>query len=237
MQKRTIFRWPFIKKAMNINTARQTKLSNQDIPSVRWYQNIVDLPLKNFIDCSVNGNIAALIISGLPSESDLINAWENIADQYAEAMGDAERKVYVKLLKEVAALECEYRLVQTLVDVLRIGYMQELADELNELLGINFDFNPDDQETYQKLLSRCINRSKAILIQSEIKSLQIEAMSKTANSGLIKPTVEFYRGMLITLSDHAGYQLTDEISTFDFCERMNRYTKYVNQVNSKKNAR
>lgn len=201
------------------------------------FRSINVLPLHKFIDCIVNKNLAALTINGMPSPEELAFAWTNILQQYSDAIGDAEFRLYANKTKELALYTINYNLVNTLIDVLRKEYNKNLCNELNGLLKTTFKFNYQNKEEYEKELSRCYNRAKVFKINIDLLQKQVSELEKKFETKEGTPSETYYQSTLITLSDHAKYPITDAITVFEFCERIKRFNHYCEQLKVKTNVR
>jgi hypothetical protein len=208
--------------------------ADMDQPSGKWYQHITDLPLRNFIEVSVAGNYHALVISGNPTEHDLLLAWSNIQQEDADAAGDHEHRLYITLFKEVTLLKITLQTIHYLIEILQEVYYEPYTVELNKLLMTSFKFDHTDQQKYHETLRRCFNRSKGIKIDLELKLSQFKAIEKKNQDTGKKPTKEYYQSILITLSDHAKYPVQDTITVYEFRDRIRRFNKYCEQVEKMK---
>jgi hypothetical protein len=238
--RRTIKKqWPFTKTATNSNTSTPSKPTPKvtDQQSEKWYQHITDLQLRNFIDCVVNDNYHALVITGNPSAQDLLLAWSEIQAEYADVMGDYEHKLFVALFKEVTLLKISLQTIHCLIEILREVHYEPFTAELNKLLRTSFVFDPADQNKYQETLRRCYNRSKGIKIDLELKLVQFKAIEKKNMEAGSKPTKEYFQSILITLSDHATYPVQDTITVYEFADRIRRFHNYCEQVKQQANGR
>ena len=226
--------WQSIRKAAPGFTWKRSRLSAAVSPTVKLYQNIRETPLHIFRDCLVTGNHHLLIIEGNPTQEQLQTAWEYLVNEYAAATGDAEYKLYLTTYKELMALAVDLGNAEMLIDTLRKAFYQPLLDELNKLLGSSVRLDGLEKEPYYKQLDILYKRSRGIKIKLDLKRMQFEAMEKKfEGKGGGKPTHEYFDSMLITLSDHAGFQLTDRISVYEYCDRIKRYMKHVEQMNKK----
>lgn len=226
----------YIKRKVITNSSKPSEPTNSAMgPSSRsLYTSIAELPLYVFVDCHVHNKLSKLIIEGEYSKEELQAAWANILMEYSEAVGGNESRLYLNLFNETISLDCEYRCVKLLVSILKQNYHKEFADELNELLQTSFVFDPENREGYIELLDGCLMRSQEIKMNLEIKQVQFEAMeSKNKNPGK-KPNQKYYSNILITLSDHAKYQLTDRIMLYEFCERIRRVNEYFEAMKKHK---
>ena len=234
MQLRITSRWPFIKKENLISTAKPPQPLPTITPSGKWYQNITELPLSRFIDVTVDGNVYALVISGKPTLNDLETTWENISTQYSDAMGDSEHQLYLSLYKEIHILTATYKSIFDIVEILR-GFPHEgLKTELNSLVGTSFKFDYADPEKYHNELDRCLKRSKGLKIQLDLKLKSFEAISAKFKDNAGKPTREYFYSVLITLEDYSKVRLDENITVFQFCERVKRLNKHIKSMEKKK---
>jgi hypothetical protein len=237
MPKKTRYQLPSTKKVLNGSSHQQKKPLGVAIQQSNIYRSINALPLHKFIDCIINQNLAAIIISGLPTQQELSIAWALILQQYSDAIGDNEHRLYANRTKQLAIETINYNLVIGLVDVLRKEYSKDLCNELNKILSTTFKFDYTNKENYEKDLSRCFNRAKGFKISIDLLQMQVNELEKKfQNKEGTKPTVEYYQSTLITLSDHAKYPINDNITVFEFCERIKRFNNYCEQLksNSKK---
>lgn len=224
--------WPFTKTAKSSNTSMPLKPmpTDTDQPSGKWYQHITELPLNKYIDCVVDDNVYALVISGQPSDFDLSLTWVQIQQEYSDITGDNEHRMYVLLYRDIKALEMTLKLIHYLVEQMKKVYHEEFARRLNALLKTSFEFDYRQPEKYFNELTRCITRSKGIKIDLSLKMVQFEAIQNKNKEKGSKPTREYFQSILITLSDHAKYPVQDSITVYEFSERLRRFTKYCEQM-------
>jgi len=233
MQWQTMFQWLFTRKRANGSTAMPSTLTETTTQSSKWYQKISDLPLNKYIECLVDGNLAALIISGYPTQEQLTAAWLDIAEQYADAMGDAEHQMYIKIYKELVYLNIEYQQILSLIEVLTIVIYRPFEEKLNSLLFTNFSFTTNRE----KDLDTCFRLSKSTLLKIDMKKAQLDGLKDKGENSDKTPTREYFQSVLITLSDFAKYPVLETITTYQFCERVKRFTQFVEKQKAEKNGR
>ena len=222
------------------------------LSSIKYHTTITTLPLSKFIDVVVDKNLLALVFSGSPVEGDmnLLNAaWAKINEEYADAIGDGEQQIYLQALKDVTSLKINIQVARALIEVLEKtaamivepdrmddveAYIIKFQDRLNKLLDSNLKFDRNNRDDYLKALKGCTNRAKAFKIDLDLKNMHLEALEKTRNPDTGKAdkafTRQYFQSILITISDHARYQIGDDITVFQFCERIRRYNSYIEQM-------
>jgi len=196
----------------------------------KYYTSITELPLHSYVDCLIKNNLSHLIISGSPSPDNLAIAWSDITQEYVDAIGNSGFEMYLMLAKELALLEVRLCLVENCVAILKCVYEKKYADKVNEILHTNFVFDYNDQDKYQELLDRCLVRSKSIFIQITLKRAQLEGQDARFKSDSKAPTREYFQSILITLSDHAKYEIGDSITVYKFTDRIRRLNEYVRSL-------
>lgn len=232
MAKNKISRLLSIERAASGNTATPTKPLRPDSPSNMWYTSISRLPLSKFIECLVDNNLSALTIAGYPTEQQLTAAWADVYEQYTNMIGDSDHKMYIKLYKEISLLSLEITMINELVQILsceavdfRPDLFKPFMDRLNRMLFARFHFTAHRMQE----LKKCLSLSKSLVIQHDLKSQHFAQIRKKFESVDTKPSREYFTSVMITLSDFSKFALSDSMTTFEFCERINRYSNYVNQ--------
>jgi hypothetical protein len=188
------------------------------------------LPLCKFIEIAVDQNLSALIISGFPSQIELQLAWAEIQQQYADVMGDAEHGMYKRLFADINLLAIKVQEVNSIVSILRGWYYAPLAERLNDLLNVSYEFNPYDNDAYQKLLTLCYNRGKAFKIDFDLKMIYFKSIQAKNSGNETTYTREYFQSVLITLSDHSKFPIQDSITVFEYCTRIKRFNDYCEQM-------
>lgn len=238
MQYKITKRWPFIKKGTNTSLSKQEKQSEADSLSWSLYHSLTEIPLSRWMDLTVDGYKQALVKQGNPPEHELLKAENTLRVQYADAIGDHEYRIYCNSIKEITRLEIILAQVHNLVNTLREVYHPLIAEKLNRLLQSNLVFDINDPEQYDINLQRALNRSKSIKISIDLKKITVVKLEdKYTAHGEGKSTREYYMGILIELSDSAGYPLSDNITVWEFCERIKKHNKKAEVLNTKANGR
>jgi len=235
MRRKTKLQLLFAKKERSSVSTAQNMPSQTAIILSQWYRNINDLPLNKFIDCFIDDNLHALVISGNPAIEQLHESWQEIRIQYADAIKDHDYVAFARLSADILRLEIFQDQVKMLVEQLRDRYVVQFHDALNKLMNYKFVFDVTRPGEYDKELQKAINRSKGQLIDLNLKRMTLESMlKKMAEKGELQPTREYFQSVLITLSDHAEYKLrADDMTVFEYCERIRRLNAYIESIKKK----
>jgi hypothetical protein len=207
------------------------------LSSAKWYQHITEVPLSRFVDCLVDDNYAALVITGYPTPEELQEAWLQIQSEYAEAIGNHDYRMYVNLMKDMILLSTTLEQINCLVGLLEAKYRSEFLQLLNKLLNTSITLDPADPVKYKAALKGAIMRSKAIKINLDLKGMQMKDIQSKMSEPGKKPERGYFHSILVTLSDHAKYHISDSIPVFEFCDRIKRFNQYCEQVKKQNNGR
>lgn len=231
-------RWPFIKTRKEpINTSQPKDHTPSVSPSYNLYRSIVDLPLSRWIDLTVNGYEYAIVKDGQPPVHELRKTIRELKTQYADASGDHEYRFYCNIIKEITDAQLTLQQIESLVSTLRTVYTPVLAKALNSLLRASLVFDVYNAVDYDKNLDRALKRSRGIKLTIDLKQIQIKQLEQKYENGN-KPTQEYYLGILISLEQDAGFSLHPEnITVWQFCERISRFNKKSEQIKARTNGR
>lgn len=209
-------------KDTNSDSVMQKLPDQNSITSLNLYRGLTQLPLNRFIDIVVDGNLYALVISGNPTEQDLSEAWSEIRMQYAEAMKDNEYKLLTSIISEYHRLTITYEQVCKCIEILKDRYVPQFAKRLNRYLGSSYKFDVRFPVDYDTDLKRARNNTAGIMLDLKLKQATYDQAMKKQESKGEKPTREYFISILTTLSNHVGFRITGDISTYEFCDRVNR---------------
>lgn len=228
--------WLYIKSKAAIALRMRSKHTQPGLQSAKLYRRITELPLYKFIECDIDGNYTALIVEGYPAPALIWETWLRIKGEYSDFIGDSEYVMYRNLFKEITGLNITLTLINHLVDVMENIYSVEVAERLNKLLGTSLVFDHTDPVKYKEVLKSCIMRSRSIKIKIDLLQMQRAGMEEKHGEGGAGSR-EYYQSILITLSDHAKYPITDRITVYEFCDRVRRFNKYCEQEKKRLNVR
>lgn len=131
-------------------------------------------------------------------------------------------------------LSVTHKTILYLIEILQEVYYPDFAQQLNQLLKTNFPFDPENPEQYQGFLKNCLNRSKGLKIDFDLKTIRFQAIKEKMNSrGGEKVTRQYFQSILITISDFVQYPVTDNITVFEYCDRIRRLNEYREKQKAK----
>lgn len=198
------------------------------------YTSIYKLPLSRFIDCYVDNDLRALIITGDATEEELASLWQDIADQYNEASAGLEQQYYLSLNADVVKLQIKSHAIMMIVGILKQGYVKKFADYLNILCSKKYTWDINNREQYDQQLDSCLAKTAFLQLQLTEKQNSLKGFIKDEDA---KPTRADFQKTLITLSDFAGRELDENVITvFSYCERLKRYIDHIENMRLKKAA-
>lgn len=199
------------------------------------YTSIHKLMFDRFEDAFVDGDLKALIICGEPTEQELQEAWLSIREQYADALADTQQKRFISIFKDLQKLKIKQMQALTLISVLETCYVEKFTHLLNKLFHKKLKFDINNLDSYHADLKRMHSHAKGISLHIQLKEIELAAFDEKNSSGAHKPTRDYFAGILINLSDHAGYAIRkNELSTYDFCQRVRRYKDHINKLQATK---
>lgn len=228
--------WLFIRRVLSSNMRRSRSPKERATISPKWYQSISELPLSKFIEAYVDSNLSALVIEGEPAADQLNEAWFNIRVQYADAIGDPHFKNYALNKSRVAELELTLEKARILLTELRINYCTNYHERLNKLFSYKFKLDPENDELYESELQRAEKRAGGWELELKLKVKAVEKIEK--GMSVDKPVGrEYFDSLILTIENHYRRELSEKVTTWKFCELLNRIKKEVENAKTVKRGR
>jgi len=131
------------------------------------YSTCADLPLYNWIELCVTGDLKWLVKDGEPT--DLSEAYLAIADEYSEVAKDPQALHTLTLKKQIAILNNKLVCIQLAVDHLQTVRNEEVIAILRKDLG----FASLNYADLEKDLPRTINLAKSMYAKLQILEKQL----------------------------------------------------------------
>lgn len=178
-------------------------------PHTALYLRCDQLPLNRFIDCLIDNDLKSLVISGVPSEQQLISAWENIYIEYISLNQSAESLYSIGIQKEVTLISDEISRVEEILYLLSPQMLPFCNGRENELVQIlreygykqSFDFTTDYSRTINAIRSRL--NPKKLRLDSRLNEMAEYVKSKSTG----KPSRSVFDTNLIRMSRFQGYAI------------------------------
>jgi hypothetical protein len=195
------------------------------------------LPLNTFIDCICDSDFTGLVIEGEPNEQDLSLVWNDLLEQYSDALNDEGSRRYILVFKEYQQAKIKHDLIITYIEMLNNYYVPKWANELNKMVQSSFDFKAaldKDVEEYRKLLSRCFNRNKSNLMRYQLAQSKLEEITKLQSTDGKKPDRAFFTKVMVNLKNKNSREIPYDIPTYEFCVLVNDYRDYISFMETQK---
>lgn len=192
------------------------------------YRHINEIPLYIFIDALVDDKIHGLVVAGHPTEDELYAAWADLMIQYNEGLGDNESRLFFSLHKQILGKEITLQQVDFAIEVLRGVFVPEVLTFLNGVFFTCIEYDPLDEDDRDRKLTVFRNQKASIRMAIDMKRIQYDAIKKKKSEGG-KPDRTYFQTILLNLSDYAKYEINDKITVFQYCERLRRLNKFLEQ--------
>lgn len=192
--------------------------------------------LDTFIQIFCDGKFELLIISGRPSENEVLSAWENILNEYVDIVGNAASEHIIVLQKKINVIKCRMHIVELAVTGLSICYDKKFIDGLNQC-GYPCKLTAENwEELRMKELQSIISRSKTLNVELEPLEKQLERLQKPKKN---KPvTKEDFEQDIVMLSKHQGYRIDKKKTTMsEYAAIYSSFVYFCKKREEQENAR
>lgn len=224
-----------VKNRIAISSTKQKSPKKKATKSLNIYRNIVELPLKIFIQCFLYQKYTLLKKSGTATKIQLLKQWSIIREEYSELIAGDSGKRYINLQVEIFIISAKMKSIKIIANILA-SVIDDTSDEakqlgkiLNRYCQTRFDFEGEDK---MEELQRCLNRTKGLQINKELKELELEAIEKKMPALGAKVDESYFIKGLMRISDHRKFNFSIEtISTYEFFTRLNEYNDFCKKIN------
>lgn len=186
------------------------------------YKSISDLPLHNFIEITITGDLKWLIIEGEPQ--DLDEHWANIYSEYDDVVGAGGESKGLSLAKQITMLTNKLTVIKNLIQYLRVKRSERLIELLTADYGFKFKYTD---------LQKDLNRTETLLKTDELKLIKLTAdYEKLSESKGM--TREDFTDILVSLSKHLGYMPNKhKITVAEYVSMIKDFKRYNSPKNGK----
>lgn len=186
-----------------------------DLKSSKCYTSINELPFRIFKSCAVDNDLIQLVKEGDAPHETLIQIWQEISEQFSEAMGGDKFVYTIGNMWTAESLNSKINRLEHILEIFKKSPYEELT-KVFEAEG--WIYPTDDLNNYVEC------------IQNEIGNLKVQlenALSKVDQKEGEKPSYERYDEALVAISGNEGREIDDSITTMKFCIYYKRLIKAV----------
>lgn len=191
------------------------------------YRTLNLLPMTQFLNCLVDEDYSALIISGTAPAEELKEVWLNLLSEYYEIKGESGGEEWL-LRRDIIRYQNHLFLLQECINFLQERYSTSVANSLRRL-GYTFKPQDTEPEKYLHLLVDIQNKSKTKYIRLKQMIKQLQTMTDALTAKAKKPTREYFDQMLIEIEQMqrgAVYNF-DDLNVAKFLALEKKYWKTV----------
>lgn len=201
------------------------KIFGRKTVPVQLITSIAKLPLSSFIAALVHEDFTGLIVTGIPSDNEILTAWNELYTQYLEALGGKELSNDVEHSAYMAMRQSKVTRMASLIKTIELFPCENLYN----LLFSEFNYYQGEMPPYsEENLKEVVAQIKPFYLLDKTK-IDIEiAEQEEQPKEEIKYTEEYFTSTIIDIS--AGLKVAineNELSTAAYCAWFNKYKKYI----------
>lgn len=234
MNKRTRYtkkRWPWqTKQASGLQSPSTIKSFGQtlqeEFPSNNTYhRSCQTLPYGKFMDAIVSNNPVFLVIKGHPTESELIEAWDAILQEYVDLIKTKKSESIFQAWKQVAYTEWKISFMEICLEQLKEKYDKDIAEGIT-LLGYSLIQPNEDRQLYLKQIYAVETEAKTLIVLLNQYHNEYILLCPNGDKQSTR-TIADYDKELMVLSKFMGFKIDKHReTTAEVCAIINSYLEY-----------
>lgn len=169
----------------------------------KTYTSCDNLPLSNFINIVVDGDLSQLYAEParfIHKQSDLSSIWENIFNEYNELTNNTQSRHIFNLIKEIKYIDGKNKTVSECISLLSqvndVNEYQETIDILNSFGCSHIKITNENKFT---TLPRCETVCKRFIIELNQKEAEYQSLNSDDNN---KATKQDFYETISYISEH-----------------------------------
>lgn len=205
------------------SSSTSSPLLRQDITlPASLYRTCDQLKYGSFIQIMISGDLSHLIISGSPSEDELLGAWEEIQQEFSSLIKSDKSDNVFSLYKSILYTTWKIKFIDAALHGLKLMYDEEIALHLVNL-GYDFIIDNSDRQAYLRQVYLVETDAKVLIVQLSQYNNEYRIMCPKEDS-MTAPTLMGYEKEMSILSKFMSFWIKkDEISVIEFCSIVNLY--------------
>ncbi len=200
--------------------------------SATLHQSCSTLPLSNFLEIIITGELRWLIRDGSPSDAELAEAWTAILEEYGTHVKTEKSDSVFACWKRIKKLQADIQFIEKSVMVLKHQYDEEIAEWLSSKGFGQVEYSTD-REKYLRSLYGIETGSKTLIVLLN----QTEAEYQTLTAGQAEDTSTpeekrmRYEKEIALLGKFQGFRIVKEkITVLEYCAILNNYIEESNRL-------
>lgn len=192
--------------------------------------NLEFITFKIFLQCICENKYFGLVISGIPTSTELYLAWIKVLSEYYVMIKSKEQIKYIKNVARLESINLKISMVTALVESIRLWYDPDKCQILKEWGYTALTFSED---TVLDDLDRVLVFLGNDRFKLEKARLDYESEQQRKKAKKEMPLKEGYMKTLYAIEKHrapARYPV-DKLSVYEFCMFYNELSEYNEAVN------
>ena len=188
------------------------------------HRSIRTLIYEDFLQVIISGELAPLIISGNPPIDELVTAWENITEEYSEAIKSHRSRSVFDCYKRIIRTQAQIQVIDAGLMYLTQQFDEEIANVIADM-GYTLIIWDEDKEVYLNRINRVRTEAKTLIVM--LNQYKNEYSIINPDGKEVNRDYQSYLNELAILSKHQGYAIrVKEITVLEYCSIVNSFIAY-----------
>ena len=187
------------------------------------YRHIKKLKLDKFITAYCDKDLSVLIIEGNPPQEELDKAWEQLYEQYIEAIGGNTITTRLKKVKKYLILSNKIYRASILMGLVEVAQAHDLI--IKELKTFGYQLAIPTAKNLHQVLKQFQGFLKLDIVRLDMLKKELESKGEETNS---EPQIADFYDTIFDIAEGIKVMIEpSNISVLQYCRTVVKYQKYV----------
>lgn len=171
-------------------------------------------------------DFAQLVVSGLPTAEQILEAWQSIFFEYCELVELAEDDFVAVLEMKLEARKRHLEIARNWIKILKYYKSEKVAAAVTYLYGVQFDFEND--ALYNNAIAEVEAELRMLSFDIKVKDAELKSLQESQSTK--KDTIDrkYFATVFFRLNNYAKREAVNELTTVEnYCAALRDYMAFL----------
>lgn len=207
-----------------------------------YFSDVHKCPMAAFLDCLIDENYRALIITGECADEELYilqDAFLSMQEKYSEMLGDVDSMMWLKLIREINYARADLNVARTLINIGPTAWIERWEKYLNKIFKVSYKADATNRLEFLSALKSWESRISGLEMAVDLKQIRADQIKVRLDKRVGgKPKREDFSVIFNLMEEHYKVVVNEHIiSVARYCDRYKRMSQLSKKQKQYSNGR